>query len=94
MRLALVVITVAVIAAIESNPLAAADSQNGGLQNSQKVPKRKVVTRPYHGFVVQEHYWQPPLACRAVAFPRSPLCAGQPYWDSYYGFPFNWTSTW
>jgi hypothetical protein len=26
----------------------------------------------------------PPVACEAVRFPRSPLCAGRPYRSSYY----------
>jgi hypothetical protein len=96
MRFVLIAITAAAIAAIASNSLAA-DTQNRGAEGIQIAQKRKVVKprRAHQDFVVEEeHYVPPPLACRAVAFPRSPLCAGQPYWDSPYGFPFNWTWSW
>lgn len=45
--------------------------------------KRKKRARAYNRYSVY------PVACEAVKFPRSPLCAGRPYQPSYYDFN-NW----
>jgi hypothetical protein len=38
-----------------------------------------------HAYRVKPQPYPYPLACEAVKFPRSPLCAGRPYRPSPYG---------
>jgi hypothetical protein len=46
--------------------------------------------RPRHRFVYYRSYGLNPVACEAVIFPRSPLCAGHPASFGPYGtFPWN-----
>jgi hypothetical protein len=44
----------------------------------------------HHRLVVRPYEPLPPVACEAVLFPRSPLCAGRPAaYGPYATFPYN-----
>jgi hypothetical protein len=48
---------------------------------------------PRHGLAQDRSYGRYPVACEAVIFPRSPLCAGRPATFGPYGpfhFPWNY----
>jgi hypothetical protein len=47
--------------------------------------KRVKRSRVYYRYTSLPYY---PVACEAVRFPRSPLCAGRPYRPSYYDYDY------
>jgi hypothetical protein len=49
--------------------------------------------RSRHGLAYHRSYSGHPVACEAVIFPRSPLCAGRPATFGPYA-PFPWNLSW
>jgi hypothetical protein len=84
----------AVLALIACNQVSAAEqkSQNLVIKIADQVGAYppQWPTRPRHRLVYYRTYGLYPVACEAVIFPRSPLCAGRPAsFGPYAPFPWN-----
>jgi hypothetical protein len=82
----------AALAAVACGGIASADEINQALV--AKVADQIVVTPAprirRHRLVVRPYEPLPPVACEAVLFPRSPLCAGRPAaYGPYATYPYN-----
>jgi hypothetical protein len=83
----MIAIMLAGIVIIGSDPAAVAHAPRLGTvmqvadqQTPALVKRRRPVTRHGRYYVVEEY----PVACEAVRFPQSPLCAGRPFHRSWY----------
>ncbi len=91
----LTITILAALALIAFNRVAAADELGQGLvlKVADQIGNPPVRPRRRHGSAHRYSYSPYPLACEAVMFPRSPLCAGRPATFGPYA-PFPWNMYW
>jgi hypothetical protein len=93
MKLGIVIL--AALAVMTCSRMAVAGDADHGLviKAADKAVEEPVVRfKRLHRFVRPlPYYSEPPIACEAVVFPRSPLCAGRPAaYGPYATFPWNY----
>src|SRR5258708_30997925 len=91
MKLAITILAVLALVAVNQVSAAAQTSQNFVIKVADRVGTYppQWPTRPRHRFVYYRSYGLYPGACEGVIFPRSPVCAGRPASFGPYA-PFPW----
>jgi hypothetical protein len=92
MKLAITILAALALVAFNQVSAAAQTRQNFVVKVADRVgtyPPQWPI-RPRHRFIYYRSYGLYPVACEAVIFPRTPLCAGRPAsFGPYAPFPWN-----
>jgi hypothetical protein len=92
MKFAITLSAALALVAFNQFSAAAQTRQNSVIKVSDRVgmyPPQWPI-RPRHRFIYYRSYGLYPVACEAVIFPRSPLCAGRPAsFGPYAPYPWN-----
>ncbi len=92
MKLGITILAALALITFNRVPAAEEPSQNFVIKVADQIGTNPPLwpTRPRHGLAYhRSHTWYP-VACEAVIFPRSPLCAGRPAsFGPYAPYPWN-----